>query len=300
VSETCLVTGANGFLGRHLCDRFARAGWTVRGLVRDMTRYPFERPGVELFEGDLPDGVDERAFNGADVVVHCAYMSRHTTLAEARRVNEEGSARVLRAARAHGARFVFVSSTGAHPNALSYYGRSKLAIEGTLDLERDLIVRPGLILGDGGLFERISSSMAKFGFVPVFDGGRQLIQTVHVEDLCEAIVRAVERGMVGRYVVAEPEGLELRELFRLMAARLGRKARLVPLPAGPLLLLLRLTEGAGIRLPLTTENVLGAKTLRHQPSAADLARIGVSVRDVRESLDDLIGPREDLPTAAES
>jgi len=282
------VTGANGFLGRHLCERLAGEGWSVTGLVRDTSRYPFHVEGIELRVGDLPARIDEDAFEDADVVVHCAYMSRHTTIAEARRVNEDGSDRILALARRHGARFVFISSTGAHPEALSYYGRSKLAIEGRLDLGQDLVIRPGLILGDGGLFQRISSSLARFGFVPVFEGGRQQIQTVHVDDLCAAIVRAVELDLVGRYVVAEPHGLELRELFQQMADRMGVKCRLVRLPARPMLLALRAAERLGLRLPLTSENVLGALSLRTQPSEDDLAAIGVSVRSTPESLASLI------------
>jgi len=183
---------------------------------------------------------------------------------------------------------VFISSTGAHSEALSYYGQSKLAIEECLDLGRDLVIRPGLILGNGGLFQRISGSLSRFGFVPVFEGGRQTIQTVHVEDLSHAVVRAIEQGLVGRFVVAEPEGLELRDLFRQIADRMGTRVRLVPLPAAPLLFLLRLAERLRLRLPLTSENVLGAQSLRTQPSAADLQAIGVTVRSTPESLDDLI------------
>jgi nucleoside-diphosphate-sugar epimerase len=286
------VTGANGFLGRHLCDRLARAGWHVRGLVRDTSRYPFEQSGIELFRGELPDGIDERAFAGVDVVVHCAYMSRHTTLAEARRVNIEGTEAILGRARAAGARFVFISSTGAHDGALSYYGRSKLQLEGRLDPARDLILRPGLILGDGGLFERISGSLKRFGVIPVFDGGRQRVQTVHVEDLCDAIATAVEKGLTGRYVVAEPGGLELRELFTAMADRMGVRCHLLSLPAAPVLAILRAAEGFGLRLPLSSENVLGAKSLRTEPSESDLAAIGVTVRGTAESLDDLMANSE--------
>ena len=284
----CLVTGANGFLGRHLCDHLARSGWGVRGCVRDIRRYPFDTRGIELYRCELPDTIDESAFTGVDVVIHCAYMSRHTTLAEARRVNEEGSERVLSLARSSGARFAFVSSTGAHEGSLSYYGRSKLAVEERLDLSRDLVIRPGLILGDGGLFQRISGSLSRFGIVPVFDGGHQRIQTVHIDDLCRAVRKAVEDRLVGSFVVAEPRGLELRELFRMMASRMGVKCRLVPLPAGPLLLLLRSAERLGVRLPLTSENVLGALSLRTQPSEDDLAAIGVEVRSAAQSLADLI------------
>lgn len=286
-----MITGATGLLGRHLCDHFAGAGWQVRALVRDRSSYRFRARGITLHECDLPDAIDESAFQGADVVVHCAYMSRHTTLDEARRVNEAGTDRVLALARSNDARFVFVSSTGAHEASLSYYGRSKLAIERRLDPERDLVIRPGLILGDGGLFKRIADSLERFGFVPVFDGGRQRIQTVHVEDLCRAIERAIERGLTGCYVVAHPESLELRELFRAIGERMQKKVRLIEMPAGPLLFVLRAAEAVGVRLPLTSENVLGARSLRTQPSATDLEAIGVTVRPTGASLDDLIGIR---------
>jgi NADH dehydrogenase len=245
--------------------------------------------GLELFLGDLPGRVDDTAFEGVDVVVHCAYMSRHTTLDEARAVNEDGTARVLAASRKHGVgRFVFISSTGAHPEARSYYGRSKLLIEGSLDLERDLVIRPGLILGPGGLFERVRASLASVGVVPVFEGGRQRIQTVHVEDLGRAIEKAIDDDRTGRFVVAEPEGIELRELFKAIARRMGRRCVLVPLPAGPVLFALRAFEGLGVRLPLTSENVLGALSLRTQPSAADLEALGVRLRGTQRSLDDLL------------
>lgn len=292
MTRCCVVTGANGLLGRHLCERLARAGWEVRGLVRDPARDPFDDRRIRLFACDLPEHVDASAFEGASVVIHAAYMSRHTTLEEARAVNEEGTARVLELSRASGARrFVFISSTGAHEDALSYYGRSKLLIESRLDLTRDLVIRPGLILGHGGLFERISSSLRRFGLVPVFDGGRQRIQTVHVDDLAAAIVRAVELDLTGRYVIAHPEPIQLRDLFREIGLRMDRRVRLVPLPAGPLAAVLRAAERLGLRLPLTSENVLGAISLRSQPSEYDVERVGVPIRSTSESLDDLIGVR---------
>lgn len=287
-NQTCLITGATGLLGRALCRHFADKQWTVRGLARNPDGLGAADGVARAWKSDLPDLVPAEAFENVDVVIHCAYMSRHTTIAEARRVNVEGTANVLAAARAAGARFVFISSTGAHADALSYYGQSKKAIEETLDPARDLIIRPGLILGPGGLFQRIRDSLQSVGVVPVFDGGRQEIQTVHVEDLCHAIHVAVMGSRTGTRVIAETEGIELRDLFRSIADRLGKRCVLLPLPAGPLLLVLRSAEAMGLRLPLSSENVLGAKSLRTQPSEADLADLGVSLRGTGRSLDDLL------------
>jgi len=286
--QTCLITGATGLLGRALCHHFSDNQWDVRGLARSPDALQSMGDAVQAFRGDLPDQVPDEAFENVDVVIHCAYMSRHTTHEEARRVNVEGTARVRAAALAAGARFVFISSTGAHEDALSYYGQSKKTIEESLDPSTDLIIRPGLILGPGGLFQRIRDSLDSFGVVPVFEGGRQQIQTVHVEDLCHAIHVAVQGGRTGTFVVAEEDGIELRDLFRSIADRLGKRCILLPLPAGPLLLVLRGAESMGLRLPLSSENVLGAKSLRTQPSAADLADLGIELRGTGQSLDDLL------------
>ena len=293
---TVAVTGAGGFVGRHLCRHFLAHGCKVRGLVRDPGPGPLREEGVELFQCDLPDRIDAAAFQGVEVLIHCAYTSRFVSLEQARRVNEEGSARVLAASREAGVeRFVFVSSTSAHPEALSYYGRSKLAIEQRLDLSRDLILRPGLVLGpDGGLFQRLVASLRRSGLLPLFGGGRQPVQTVHIDDLCTAMERAIERHLTGCYVVAEPQGLPLRELLQLTARKLGRRAIPVPLPAGPVLACLRVTEALRIPLPISSENVLGALALRAQPSADDLKAIGVSLRSAEESLDRLLATTKDI------
>jgi nucleoside-diphosphate-sugar epimerase len=288
--KTVAVTGANGFVGRHLCHHFLARGFDVRGLVRDPRRRGSLHPDVALFRCVLPAPLDSDAFRNVDVLIHCAYTSRFRSLAEARRVNEEGTARVRALCFEAGVRqFVFVSSTSAHDQALSYYGKSKRMLERTLDAERDLIIRPGLVLGnDGGLFCRLVSSLRRSGFVPVFGGGRQTVQTVHVDDLCCAFDRAIEQGLTGTFVVAEPGGLPLRDLFRLVAAKIGCRATIVPLPAGPALALLRAAEALRLPLPISSENVLGALALRSQPSSADLDAIGVVLRPASESLGDLL------------
>jgi nucleoside-diphosphate-sugar epimerase len=281
-----VVTGANGFLGAHFVRHLGGHGFVVRGLVRRPEAQGTPPPGVRWFRGDLPDHVDATAFAGAFAVVHCAYTSRFTTLEEARRTNEEGSARVLALSRAAGVpRFVFLSTTSAHPAARSYYGRSKLADEETLDLERDTVLRSGLVLGAGGLAQRLARSMRRLGVVPLLDGGRQPIQTVWIDDLADAVEQVIVRGLAGRFVVAEPEGLTMRELFERIAARSGTKVRFVPVPASLLLAPLRACERLQIPLPLSSENVLGAIALRRQPSAEDLARLGIRARPVEESLD---------------
>src|SRR5262249_39172224 len=157
------VTGAAGFLGRALCAQLLARGVEVRPLVRD--------PGAFSLAGaarparcDLPDVLDESALAGAGAIVHCAYATREPDHARARRVNEDGTRRLLEVSRRAGVpSFVFVSTVAAYEGAPSYYARSKFELERLFDPDRDAIVRPGLIVGRGGngLFQQLLDNMRR-------------------------------------------------------------------------------------------------------------------------------------------
>ncbi len=265
-SKTVLITGATGFWGRQLCDYFRKKGDTVRGLVRRTNVYPFTEPGVTLFKSNLPDEIDVTAFKGVDIVIHGAYhTARLISIEEAHRVNHDGTMRVYETSKSAGvAQFVFISSTGAHAEAESYYGKSKFALEQLMNPEKDLIIRPGLIIGPGedGTFNRMKESLCKSGIVPIFDGGHQILQTIHIDDLCKAIDLVVEKRLTGLFIVVEPQGLEVRDFFKLVAARLNKRCILVPLPMSLTLTILRIIEKFHIPFPLSSENLLGLKLAR--------------------------------------
>jgi nucleoside-diphosphate-sugar epimerase len=286
-SRAVVITGASGMLGRHLCSVLAARGREVRALVRDPDAFARLRPGIRAGRCDLPDVVDETLFEGAEALVHCAYPTRLVDPAAIRRVNEDGTRRVLDAARRAGvAQAVFVSSVAAHPEAASYYARSKHALEGLFDPARDAVIRPGLILArEGqGLFQQMRDAARRTHVLPLFGGGRQPLQTVHVDDLCEAVGRVLDRRLTGAFNVAEPEPLTLAAFLRLMARRLGIRCLLLPLPFAPVLAAVRAMEAAGVPFPLRSESLLGIKALRRVPVAEDLRRLGLAVRSAEESL----------------
>ncbi len=286
------ITGAAGFIGRHLCDHFRRLGWEVRGLVRNTEACPFAEKGVRLFACDLPDKLDRAGLEGASVLVHCAYMTRFTDLAQAHRVNDLGTRRIIEVGRAAGVgRFVFLSSQSAHEEAQSYYGRSKLALEKLFSPERDTIFRSGLVLGKSGdgLFHRMCDKIRHARVIPLFGGGHQPIQTIHVEDLCRAVETAVAKNIAGLFTIAEPRVLEMGQLLRAIAARLGRRPFFVPFPIPPMLVFLRALEKLHIPFPVSSENLLGLRCLRPTDTTADLRRLGITVRGTGESLDEILG-----------
>ncbi|MEN8182143.1 MAG: NAD-dependent epimerase/dehydratase family protein [Myxococcota bacterium] len=283
------VTGASGMLGRHLCRLLSRRGWRVRALVRDPAA--FSEEGVEVGRCALPEEIDESLLEGASALVHCAYATREVDPAKAERVNEEGTRRILEASRRAGVRrFVFISSLVAHAAAPSYYGRSKFLLEGLLDPSRDLVVRPGLILArqGEGLFQQMRETIRRAGWVPVFGGGKQPLQTVHVDDLCEGLARALERDLTGALNVAEADPVSMSVFLRMLADRLGIRCTLVPLPLGLTIAGVRIAEALRVPLPIRSESLLGLKALRRVPVEADLSRLELNVRTAAESLEDVV------------
>jgi nucleoside-diphosphate-sugar epimerase len=114
--------------------------------------------------------------------------------------------------------------------------------------------------------------------------GSDPLAVVYVGDLCAAFFKAIVEGRSGRFTVAEPKARSMREFLQIVADRRGVRCRFVSIPSAPLLMALRLTESLHLRLPISSENVLGAKAPVFEPSAADLQSLGVNARGLEESL----------------
>ncbi len=281
-----IISGADGFIGAALVRQFSSAGWKVRGLVHRLSQKSLPSGAAEWFDFELGGAVDERALDRpADALVHCAFTTRGSHDAASIAVNRRGAAELLELCRRRGiGSFILISSMSAHEGAVSLYGREKLAMEKMLNPSRDLAVRPGFVIGDGGIFRRLVRSLHLAPFVPLFYGGRQPVQTVHVDDLALAVFRCVERGVRGLVTVAEREPASIRAFYGAILERLGERKRMVPLPGGPALLALRVVEAMGLRPGLTADNLLGLKAMRAAAAGADLDRLGVSPRSMIESL----------------
>ncbi len=290
------VTGASGYLGLPLCAWLAERGWEVRALVRDPDAFTAAMRtktmhGVRAGRCDLPGTIDESLLDGVSALVHAAYATREPDRAKARRVNEDGMRTMLDAARRAGVpRVVFISTVAAHAGAPSYYARSKYEMERLLDPQRDLVVRPGMILAKegAGLFQQLKQGAQRTRVVPLFGGGTQPLQTVHVDDVAEAVHRALDRGLTGAINVAESDPPTFAAFMRLMTERMRVRCLLLPLPLAPVLPILRAIEALHIPFPLRVESLLGMKGLRQVPVVDDLRRIELRVRTAAESLTDLI------------
>ena len=232
------LTGATGFLGRHVAHALVVQGWRVRLLARrEPEPFPF---APEVVLGDLADAEAlRRLCRGAQAVIHVAGLVKARRAAVFDEVNAAGAGRMAAAARevAPDAAFVLVSSLAARAPHLSAYAHSKrkgeLAVGQTLD-GKAWIVRPPAIYGPGdratlGLFQAAAGS-------PVLPVLRQEVRLplVHVHDAAFAIAALAARTEPGRTVAlcdARPEGYRLDEIMTEAARAVGRRPRRVRVPA---------------------------------------------------------------------
>jgi 2-alkyl-3-oxoalkanoate reductase len=250
-----LLTGATGFVGRHVADAFARAGFRVRALARSAERARhLVDLGFHIVYGDLDDAaLLADACSDTDVVVHMAALTHARTDAEYDSVNVAGTRRLLHAAlqqQPTPSRFVYLSSLAAAgpcadvggfrvadaPQPLTAYGRSKLAgeyvvLEAAQRMEIAILRAPA-VYGpyDTDLYHFFR--LAKYGVIPVPTGPARPLQMVHVADLAAALVRAVEAESArGVYHIAEARTYTWEEVGRLVSQAVGGRARIVRVPA---------------------------------------------------------------------
>lgn len=271
-------------MGQLLVDFFAAKGWNVVGLVRDPKKYKSEK-NVSYKAFDLEQPVDAKAFKGIDFLVHAAYIKQDREHPKALQHNLEGTKALLAAARKNGLKkAVFMSSMSAHEDAVSTYGRQKLAIEKLFDGPNDVVLRSGLILGNGGIVKQMAGFLKTKRMVPLVDGGRQPLQILAVHNLLQIIERMLESDLRGHFVVAHPKIYEYKELYSAMGKQLGVKLLFVPVPFFALLAAMRTI--AFLRLPLAVneDNLWGLKKLRSADNAKDMKKIGVKLDDLPEAL----------------
>ena len=263
-----LVTGASGFIGRHLVHRLIERGRRVSCLVR-ATSYidELKSAGAELVTGDVTDRASigrALAVSQAGIVFHLAGLTRALRADDFLRVNAGGveSVATACAACAEPPVLVVVSSLAAagpcavdrpgvesdSPTPVSAYGRSKLAAERTAVRYAERvpisIVRPPIVFGAGdrGVLE-IFRPIARRGLHIVPGRSPRRVSLIHVADLVEGLLLAAEKGErlhpkgppgQGVYFMAMDDHPTYAELGQAIATALGKKrVTIVRLP-GPL------------------------------------------------------------------
>jgi uncharacterized protein YbjT (DUF2867 family) len=257
------VTGATGFVGRHVAAMLVRRGHTVRALVRDPGRsIALQSLTVQVVAGDLADSAALAALvSGATVVVHLVGIIVDAGRATFEAVHVEGTRRLLAAARDAGAtRWVHMSAVGArNESTATRYHRTKWLAE---ELVRAsgigyAIMRPSIISGPESAPIRTLARLHRWcPAVPVFGDGRFPTQPVWIEDVALAFARAVESpALSGVFELGGPAVLTYEDFVRAIGRAAGSPKPVVHVPLAVARAAARVLDLLGSAAPLTSDQL---------------------------------------------
>ncbi len=240
-----LLTGATGFVGRHIVEELLREGYTVGCIVRDVAKLErFFGDRVQAYKTDLEDKTSlKKVFEEfePEALVHLVGIlvedkRRKQTFM---RVHYLYSKNLYEVAREYGRlkRVVHMSALGTHRDAPSMYHRTKFMAEE--ELKRSgldyTIIRPSIILGpEQKLFYDLWNITKLLPAFALPGGGGYLFQPVDVRDVSCAFAKALtsEESLGKTYELCGDKKVSFKELLEDIFDFWKRRVLLLPLPKG--------------------------------------------------------------------
>lgn len=283
------LTGATGFVGRHLAPALLEDGHHLRCLVRsEQQRLFLQALGCEIVVGDLTRPGWQGSLQGAEVLIHLAALHRGSP-SLIQRTNAEGTTRLVHAAQAHNVHKILYLSTVTATNRPSWpYAHSAwLAEQAICQSSLDYtILRCSIIIGPGDPFLGSILRMAQqWPVVPIVGSGETKFQPISVYDIVRC-VRALVTDPENRYTqrmlsVGGPEVLSYRQIVATILESLKLNKRIIYAPRRATRLCVRWLERLGVVTPFVPGYFLTRDHIAHSPTVIE-AEFGFRPKTLRE------------------
>jgi nucleoside-diphosphate-sugar epimerase len=235
LADKIVLIGASSRIGRKLLARLQRRGLDVVAVGRSEASLAGIAAPHRLV--DFTDRASlGRALADADAVVNCTPLV------------SVPAATILDALPERATRIVFTGSTRRFTrfpddaSAALAEAETRLAASG----RPGIILHASMIIGEGGgrNVERIAATIRRFGIVPLPRRGNMLVQPIYTDDVAACLERALERvtACEAPLVIAGREAVSYRRLVEAVGQAIGRRARILPVPAAPLMAAASLTR----------------------------------------------------------
>ncbi len=238
-----LITGATGYIGRHLVSRLVQQGEQPRCLVRNIRRaasiLPFD--GIELVKGETtsPDSLTT-AVQGVDTIVHAAFITadhKQTAGNHYEETNVQGTANLIKAAKEAGVkRIIELSGLGTRSDKPGSYmqGRylaEQMLKEGGLDWT---IIQPSVLFGQHAPFiQGLADLIRTSPVVPLIGGGKTMFQPIYVEDVVTIIIKVLQepgRTANKTYTIGGPAYYSFTQIIDALLQAMHKKRIKAPAP----------------------------------------------------------------------
>ena len=239
--RSIVVFGGTGFLGRRVVWRLRKAGFSVRIASRHPDRghrlFDFDDPQLRSVEANIHDeqsiadalaGAYGGGYAGRLYVEHVRETCPAVHVEAAQRLADQ-------ARRAQVEQFAHVSGIGSDAGSSSLYirkrGEGELAVRAAF--ADTILIRPAVMFGpDDSFLTSILKLLGRLPIYPMFGRGLTRLQPAYVEDVAEAIARALNRKDVDAitFEFGGPRVYSYEELLRVIADEASLKPMFVPIP----------------------------------------------------------------------
>ena len=244
------ITGATGFVGRHVLRAALESGHSVSAWVRSVEKLAdFEDPNLEIIQWQADEHLEgKHQLDGVDAVIHLAAFlppsySAPEHAEQCFRVNTMGTLKLLESSQKAGvSKFIYISSGNIYRPGMAaatedaptypswrapYYLTSKLAAGVAVDhfrqqnaFDSTIILRPSAIYGPGmssGVIPYFAQRLLKGKAIEVSDGGRHEVDFVYVYDVVQAIEKSLSCESSDCFNVGSGRRHSILELARTLS-----------------------------------------------------------------------------------
>ncbi len=282
--QSVLITGANGFVGRHLLEKMSKQkNIHVRCLIR---RPSLELEGIcsEIWIGDLRDKNSIKDITkGIDTVFHLATTGNINSVSgkiykKYYLNNVQGTKNLLNECARHSVKkFIHFSSVAVYGNPeeniitektprrpVTPYEKTKCESEllvrkfCALHGITSIILRPSTVYGEKDRSDiRKLDKLIKLGIAPVIGDGKNIVHLVHVDDVVEAAIYAWKYGKKSGVYIINSESIPINEIIDTLGK--GRKFVKINMPVNIVYPILKSLEfffdKAGITIPFNSNRI---------------------------------------------
>jgi uncharacterized protein YbjT (DUF2867 family) len=293
------VFGGTGFLGRRIVERLRKQEFSVRIASRHPERsqslFGIDDARLQSVGADVRDEQSvAAAIAGVDAVVNAISLYVEHGDETFHSVHVEAAQRLAIQARQAGIKhLVHVSGIGSNPRSRSLYIRKRA--EGELAVQaaftNAIVIRPAVMFGpDDAFLTTILNLLKRLPIYPMFGSGQIRLQPAYVEDVAEAVTRALQRTETGviTFECGGPRVYTYEELLRVLAREAGLKPILIPVPFAAWQALAWIAEM--MPSPPITRNQVELMQIDNVPSSETpgFGDLGISPRAVEDTIQEIL------------
>jgi len=237
-----LIFGGSGMVGRHLIRRLTKKNHLVTVVTRNLHQKGailkiFGNPGyIEVIEANVFDENQlNRLFEDKDICINLVGILFENKKNNFKNIHINFPTILSKKCEEFKLKqFIHISALGIEKALDSKYATSKLQSEKNIinNFSKYTILKPSVIFGPSDNFScKLLTLLSLLPVFPLYFSGRSRFCPIHVEDMCEIILRVIERNICSDLIeCVGPEEMSFKEILQKLLKSMDKKRLLIPLP----------------------------------------------------------------------